>query len=325
MDKQNRTEIIGRYLAGELNDSERREFEQWLQTDAEHRRLFDAYKKIWEGIAPTSPAELPDIDQAWAELEKRLGIQDAAVKKAKPKRFVLRWAAVAAAASLIAFFVVQTYFMNPYQIYATKNAQKLKIYLPDSSRVVLNAASEIKYRKAFDDTVRSVFLHGQAFFNVAKESRPFVVNTDNARIRVLGTRFDVWSRQRTTRVVVEEGTVLFGTLKAEQPAAQVILHKNEKSVINENRPPTPPETVDAQYLLGWLDNRFVFYKTPLKEIIKEIERRYDVRIVLDSETLANRTISGSFEEQDVESAIKYFCIALNVSYTFDGQRYIIKE
>ncbi len=333
MKTQDYTELIARVLANEATPEEKEQFQEWLHSSRENEQTFQEYRRIWDNLVPFEPEHKPDVQSMWAEIEAQLDGNGAysGQRPGSARRYVPFWqrqsvwvAATLLAAAVVLLFFYQWLRVSPQEIYRTGAGEKQQLILPDQSLVYLNAESEIRYPKHFSDTLRTVFLKGEAFFRVQKSSVPFEVRTENAAVRVLGTEFDVWARRNITRVVVREGRV---RIASRQMATMhpIILQANQMSTVAANQPPTPPETVDADFLIGWLKNRFVFYKTPLSEIVGELERRYNIQIELGSPDLAQRTITGAVEEGSVDSTLKYLCMTLNVSYRFDGEKYIIEK
>ncbi|MGH7600493.1 MAG: FecR family protein, partial [bacterium] len=152
--------------------------------------------------------------------------------------------------------------------------------------------------------------------------RPFIVQTENAQVRVLGTKFDLKSRRRKTQLVVEEGIV---ALRSATAAAEnsVIVRANEMSLCFDHLPPQKPERVNAAYWLGWLRNKFVFDKMPLQEAAEELQRFYDFEIKLADPELGKLTITGEFEQEPLEDILSVICRALNLKYRIDGKTYFI--
>lgn len=326
--------LINRYLSGELADSERREFEIWLNESELNRRTLAKMQKVWSHTASWEPDSVPDFDQSWSRLASKIGLPENPVstpKTASGRRYssamsrrAWGWAGVAAAAGFAVLISYRLFLKPSWQTYETRLAEKREVILPDQSMVRLNADSQIRLSYGLNDSVRIVFLTGQAFFDVVTESRPFVVQTNNARIRVLGTSFDIWAREGRTQVVVKEGQVAFSSLVGDS-LNTVLLKAGEKSSAMEGESPVSPESVDPEFLLGWLNNRFVFHKTPLREVIAEMERRYDVTIELASAHLGSLSMSGAFEEQSIDSTLASFCLTLNLTYQYDGTSYLISE
>ncbi len=330
--------LINKHFAGQSSAAEEKLLQKWLHESGENRQVYAEIEKIWERTQPKHSAELPDIQAEWSAIQARLGIripeEKARILPIKQPQTVgtqrftqsrgVRWAAVAAAAIFV--LTVSRVFLNidSRQVYATQNAERKNVELPDGTLVQLNSASEVRFLAGLQDSVRLVFLQGQAFFKVAHDGRPFVVQTENAQIRVLGTSFDVHARDNQTRVIVKEGRVQLQALSTNSPD-KVVLEANEKSIVFMEKNPTPVEPVDANYLIGWLNSRFVFHQTPLREIIAEMQRRYDTNIRLQAPSLGERSMSGVFKEQQIDTTMAVFCRTLNLKYRFENGNYFIYQ
>jgi len=329
--------LIIKKLSGEITTEEAEILQVALDQSQENKQLFEQISKIWQMTEQKQFASSVDKDSLWLDMETRLDLLEVKgnvvpLKKnttsrtpSQNRNTYLRWIAVAAVVILMSVTVYKSYMQNQWQIYTAEKGARKEIILPDNSIVTLNSDSEIKWSKTFtEDSERIVILQGQAFFAVEKTGRPFIVRTVNSEIKVLGTSFDVYSRYGKTELIVKEGVVAFSSLelKSDNP---VIVKANQRSVVKTNQKPTQPEQVNSEYLLGWLNNRFVFYKTPLREITEEIERRHDIKIQLNMHGADLNSVSGAFEEQSIDSTLASLCLTLNLNYTFDGETYIISR
>lgn len=332
--------LINRFLAGEATERESQQLEAWLHASQEHRKIFAEAEALWQNARPPEPAYVPGFNDFWQKMEARLDEQEApqharVIRLNRPtvreiKAWVfddkrkLSW--LAAAAVLIILIGSAALYQNlingnALQTFGTQNAQRLRVLLPDGSQVELNAASEIKFPKSFADSIRVVVFSGQGYFEVNSDRRPFIVQTENAQVRVLGTKFDLKSRRRKTQLVVEEGIVVLRSAAAAESV--VIVRANEMSLCFDHLPPQKPERVNAAYWLGWLRNKFVFEKMPLQEAVEELQRFYDFEIRLADPELGKLTITGEFEQEPLEEILSVICRALNLKYRIDGKMYFI--
>jgi transmembrane sensor len=87
--------------------------------------------------------------------------------------------------------------------------------------------------------------------------------------------------------------------------------------------PTQPKQVNTDYLLGWMNGVLVFEKTSLLEIVRELERFYDIKIEISSSELANKTLTASYDNTKIENVLSSVCIALNVQYKKESGKYKI--
>lgn len=172
--------------------------------------------------------------------------------------------------------------------------------LADGTKVWLNAATRLKYPVAFGEGTRKVFLEGEAYFEVAKDAgRMFVVETEQARVKVLGTSFDVCAYEDDGKVftTLEEGCVEMektdnSELMRMSPGEQVCLAEGEKMVKYE---------VETALFTSWRSGRLVFKNMSLEDLMRNISRWYDVDVKFERENLKKIVFTGDvrkYEELD---------------------------
>lgn len=189
-------------------------------------------------------------------------------------RVLRRWPAIAMAASFV-ILVGLGFWLQPVQHTASAGTMAT-IDLPDGTSVTLNSGSRLSYWRPFTWFTRRVELHGEAYFAVTPAEAPFVVETFNGAVTVLGTRFNVraWPEANTaaTEVVLEEGSV---QLAADRQTGQsVILQPGQISRIIGNAPqPTPPTSVEVNAKMAWRAGAFRFLDAPLGDVLDELARR----------------------------------------------------
>lgn len=234
----------------------------------------------------------------------------------------VRWMA-AAAVVLLLVAVGLGYWIRPITI-AAPNGSTLVAVLPDGSSVELNSGSAIQYPRHFVGGERRIRLQGEAFFDVEKSPRPFIVETFNARTTVLGTSFNVRARgddvTPATSVVVATGRVQIASKRA--PEAAVVLSPGQSSILTAlaTSPTQPDSVVSLDRALAWRSGGFSFSNQPLGVIFGEIERRFNVRITAGD---AVRMRSSGFylhEPQSAEEVIATLTQATGFRYreTVDG-------
>lgn len=162
------------------------------------------------------------------------------------------------------------------------------VALPDGTTVELSSGSRLSYRPFTGRSMRRVVLEGEAFFDVRPSDRPFVVRTFNARVQVVGTRFNVqaWpgGTEPETFVTLEEGAVDVRALAGDEA---VRLAPSETTVIRgETASPAPPEIVPLNRILSWRNGGLLFRDRPLDAVAAALERRFGVEIDLADPALA---------------------------------------
>lgn len=217
------------------------------------------------------------------------------------------------AAIFIVGFALFT-FLNKDQIssFQTTLAQNEVITLPDNSIVNLNELSELHYNNSKWATNRSLDLNGEAFFDVEK-GKQFDVNTPFGIVSVLGTEFNVMSRDSVFKVSCYEGLVqvAFDDEKIKLPAGtEFILSsgKGSKSKI----------TIAEPY---WLKNMSVFENASFEDVIIELEKQYNIKVQHPSDL--NIQFTGAFEHDNLENALKSISKPFNLTYIIDTNKVII--
>ncbi|MGH7597970.1 MAG: FecR family protein [bacterium] len=341
MKNVDQNELLTRYFSGEATTAEHARVESWRQASPENQRVFAELAKIWQSAAPERVPQIPNVDQAWSELSTQLGLPSEAqparileMKKAPqpstPARKIFwsdRYVWAAAAILLLAFATILYQYSQKateLKTIATAYAQLENVELPDGSIVKLNSGSEIRFPKNFSDSARYVILTGEAYFEIIHDNRPFYVNTGNAQIHVLGTKFGIWARDEQTRVTVREGRVSLRALTL-PPAAAVELTANQTSICRQQNPPEPLQTIDAGQLLGWLEGKIVFDQTSLTEVMAELQRVYNVTIELSDPALGQHTITGSFLHKPLESVLASICLTLDLQYSKQDDKFAISK
>ncbi len=323
-------------VTGNIDKIGEEKLKSWLAESDENRREYESIHNIWTNSAFSEVAQIPDVEKEWFYLKERIDMtghaavyKDSFLSKISSKLkpvFSPSWKPALGFTMIIIFILALFLFNrespNPKFITTlTENKEHKSVQLADGTTVLLNYNSSLIYPQEFYSNERKVTLYGEAFFSVTKDTRPFIIMTANAKTTVLGTKFDVWARGEKTRVIVKEGRV---NLASKQKDAGVILTRDELSTIVRNEKPTVPKPVHASYLLGWLNNKLVFDKTPLSDVVDELERFYDIKLFMASENLKTYTLSGSFKNNDADSALTMICLALDLKYEKQNGTYILE-
>lgn len=168
------------------------------------------------------------------------------------------------------------------------------VVMEDSTRVWLHQGAKITYPAKFSRRMRPVELSGEAFFDVASDSRrPFIVATKNIDIKVLGTKFNVRESDLSTEVMLESGSV---ALTASGGDEGVIMRPGELAVVNNKNSEIVVSQDDAAIHSIWKENELVFRSQKLGVIFRYLERAFDANIQTDNNILANTVYTGRFKK-----------------------------
>ncbi|WP_140938911.1 FecR family protein [Sphingobacterium lumbrici] len=176
--------------------------------------------------------------------------------------------------------------ITSYNTITTPNAGQYQVVLADGTKVWLNAGSSLTYPSRFIGSERKVQLTGEAYFEVANRTQSnikstFVVENQGHRVQVLGTHFNIsaYSNQPEILTTLLEGSVQVETVsKGGEVLDRKILKPNQQSRMTRDSNQLAILAMDPASIIAWKDGLFVFDNTPLVEILREIERWYDVKV-----------------------------------------------
>ncbi|MFD2943445.1 FecR family protein [Flavobacterium notoginsengisoli] len=205
--------------------------------------------------------------------------------------------------------------------------KKFEVQLSDGTLVHLNAGTSLRYPVQFvKNQNRQVYLLGEAYFEVEKDKEhPFNVNTQNINIEVLGTKFDVdtYSENTSTDVVLVEGKVsLYKDQKAKEN--QVYLKPGEKGSNESGQSKITKELVNTEYYTAWVKGSLVFKNASFENIIKKLERRYNVTFINRNKMLGKEIFNARFDNEPIEVVLKYFSDSYAIDYDIDRDKITIK-
>ena len=192
--------------------------------------------------------------------------------------------------------------------------KRFSVQLSDGSSVTLNAGSSLRYPVSFSGAnQREVFLTGEAFFKVVKDTkRPFFVKAEGLEVGVLGTEFNVsaYPEDVTSKVVLVEGSVKLNVDKK-----STIMEPGELANLERNNNALDIQKVDTRLYTAWMQGGLVFRNMSFEDILKKMERHYDVKIINRNEELAKEKFNASFDQVPLIKILEYFKQTYGLSYT----------
>lgn len=180
---------------------------------------------------------------------------------------------------------------NPgFNTLSTPRGSMFRVELSDGSRVWINSATVLKYPTVFAGNTREVYLSGQAYFEVAQEKdRPFVVNGEKVRVKVLGTSFDMmnYKDDETVRTTLTQGAV-----SVMSDNASVVIHPGQQAALDTGAKRFRLMKPDLNEVLAWKDGKFRFSDANIKSVMRQIARWYDVTVEYQGD-ISRLNLTGS--------------------------------
>ncbi|UPK69598.1 FecR family protein [Chitinophaga filiformis] len=194
-------------------------------------------------------------------------------------------------------------------VYVPKEQQN-RIVLPDSSIVWLNADSKLQYHEGPQH--REVTLSGEAFFDVRKGARPFIVKAGGSTTTVLGTSFNIKAYSGEPTSI----TVASGKIKVEDERKHItVLTANKQITLEEKTDSAAERTVNATVYHAWINGGFEVNNETFESIANTLSRKYDVTFHFENNALKQCTFIASFDEQaTMERILELLCKINNSTY-----------
>jgi len=211
---------------------------------------------------------------------------------------------------------------NKYNRIEVPRGSEYWIVLPDGTRVWLNAATELKYPVAFHAKERRVYLKGEAYFEVAPDkNRPFYVETEEVKVRVLGTVFNVNTHYtRGVRTVLVEGAVAleWGDQK------EIRMKPGELADFDRTTTEVTLKEVDVTSYISWKEGYFVFEDEPLEEIMHTLSLWYDKEFLFVGKRSRALHFSGHIKRYErIETILSAITDVTGVEFRMNGQIILI--
>lgn len=322
MNESNNIEsLLPLYCEGRVTEEERMKVEEWLRESEEHRQIARQIEMLYMATDTLKVMEKVDTEKALSKVRSRM----------KAKREIAWWTWVQRVAAVLFLPLLGAYLVERYA--HTDEVQMLeahtspgmtaKVVLPDSSVVHLNSDSRLRYPSSFRrEDLRKVELQGEAFFDVQKNpDQQFVVSTSQeAQVRVFGTRFNVEAYEEDPDVTVTlvKGSVGFNySLKGTRK--EVKLTPGEKIVYDSKTGKANLMKTSGEVETAWIDGKIILNNTPAKEVLRLLEKRYNVKFIVREGIQMNGSFTGTFTNQRLERILEYFQLSVGLRWRYVDQ------
>ena len=325
--KEEIEDVLTRYTDGVYTQSDAKNVLDCLNSDEETSLLEDKMDQLWNEYSSgesKSPALYQEYKSEAHQLLKRIQ---------KPEKVFLPASLLKYAAAILVLFALGAgiYYMSAdkeksyteisyIQIAVDKGKHK-RIQLPDGTSVILNAGSVIRYPEVFDPETRLIELNGEAFFDVKKDaSTPFIVNTQDADIRVLGTSFNIKAYHEDEQLMV---SVQSGKVQVDMPESMTRLIANEQLLLDKGNGEFQKKKEDIKRVKSWIHGGLYFNRTPIHSVVLELQRMYNCEIVFDPHSVYDEYIYGEHDNKSLESVLKSIQYSTDIRFKKEGERYVL--
>lgn len=291
--------------SNELSEQQKQDFFCWLEADVSHQQAYIRAEQLWQK------------SEVLVSSRKKITGKTSTIGIFNNHPYSLFPVGIACACALLVglFF----FFQPRHEIleYQTIVGQQKVVTLSDGSELTLNTDSHARIN--INNTTRTVFLErGEALFDVSSdESRPFDVVTRSGVVRVMGTVFSVFDNGKQTLVTVVEGRVgleknhlsqenltSMDTKSSKKFSANIVLNADEQLTLEQAEVETQPKKVRAKSLISWKNKKLIYDGETLINVIRGVNRYYDIEIVIGDESIAERKLVGIIAVNDFDSTLR---------------------
>jgi ferric-dicitrate binding protein FerR (iron transport regulator) len=322
---ENLTEKEWEELASLLSDEDSK------QTDLQSRFLAeDIYntQKQWKELSIMNSEKKIDVDKAWDSVYTRLNENELPTtnipfRTSFLKRTIFRIAAVALiiiGLGSVVFYLSNSGYLSKKITVNTSNDQKnVRVGLPDGSNIFLNRNTELTYRSNFGNQKREVKLSGEAFFDISADTEmPFSIDAENARVKVVGTSFNVITKnaESAVEVYVKTGKVI---LSDNSEIKSLVIEPEFVGTMDSN---TSNKKINKNpNYMSWMTEYLDYNGQKLEVVFYDLKRVYNMDIVADDPGILQYPWTSPIDNQPQDTIIRLICSSFNLSYRKDGSVY----
>jgi ferric-dicitrate binding protein FerR (iron transport regulator) len=322
------------FLARKETPEDVQKLKEWLAADPQHRDELKRWVATWDTAAMLDVSEKIDSEKAYHRFIFRAGEERTTPKVLRSNNFFTIFLRIAA------IFVISFSLGILCHVFLTKNqtepvafietivplCSKSEIKLADGSTVSLNSGSVFRYPTNYGKSERNVYLEGEGYFKVAQQNgNHFIVHTSLGNITVLGTEFNVkiYAGENSLEAILISGELMVEKGEAIGDFNRTLLKSGQKFSIRSTEDRLVPVVAQldqniAEAEVSWKERFWRIESVPLKELAVQLERRYDVRIMIDDASKHLR-FTGTVESETLEQLLKLMQPALSIIYRIDGK------
>lgn len=317
---QDTEDLIFKSLIGSLDKEEKVLFDKWLAESDDNKLEYEAYKELWSKSSKLVLSDSIDVESSLKATKNRMNFN-------RGRKRWLYWGPQIAAVLLLSIVFASTYqyFTNSgaentvYQDISTTYGVQTSVTLADGTQVWLNSDSRLHFPVSFDKMKqRKVELSGEAFFKVAHNKEvPFIVNTGELDVKVLGTSFNVsaYDGYDKLTVALQEGKVsLFQANSTDEKELLTMKPNQVATYSREAHNLNVTEESDLGKYSDWKEGRLIFFGDDIETVVQKLEKWYNVETVVEDDEIKDYHFTATFTDETLNQALSLLCSSSGINY-----------
>jgi transmembrane sensor len=322
MKTEDREILITRYFRGNANPDEIIELQKWAGASEDNLMYYRQLKNIWDNSEYNKSLKVIDVDRAFDMVSKKVTFKSPATN------FLYYWKKIAAVLLIplvignILYFSFRSnssfthqepVYNELFAAFGTRSALKLS----DGTSVWLNSGSSIKYPDRFLGNNRTVYLNGEAYFEVeSNPGKPFIVETSSLSVKATGTKFNVsgYASLEETEVTLVSGKVEVSMTGDKKNKNSSRLDINQHLSFNKATGTTSIINEDTYKYISWKDGKLIFRNEPLSNVVKKIGQVFNIDTEIKGEEIMNYSYRATFQDESLAEILKLLKMSSPIDY-----------
>ena len=321
-------ELIVRYLSGEAGPEEAMALHNWLLNPV-NKAYFSELQETWEGAYSAKKMNVPTADNAWKNVAASMDtVSKSSFSLFESNRFRIGIAAALTIAIVSGILLyVKLRENNANEIIASVNEVSIStkdslrdVIFSDHSKVVLYHNTTLRYPETFGKQQREISLSsGEAFFTIERNAtKPFIIHTGLANIKVIGTAFNVTLTKDNLEVGVKEGKVMIYTSDD-----SIYVESGSTAIVRSRTPMQIMDSVNAN-AWGYATHNLVYKNTSVRRVIEDLAKIYPYSITVSNKNIYDCRLTATFDTDSVENLLALIAESLNLSVTRNDSVFILE-
>ncbi|MBX2844335.1 MAG: FecR domain-containing protein [Flammeovirgaceae bacterium] len=344
MEENKILDLIARKLSNECTEEELLHLNKWLEENREHQLSYSIIEEYWENRSESHNKRAHQVhDRVIEKINKAAHNKEQSAFKYYPNSIIIwtrlsfftRMAAIAILVIGLTFYVTNidkkeiVTEVPEIEILVKENerGKKTQFTLSDGTKIWLNASSKLEFPKVFTDNSRKVYLEGQAYFEVAKDSsKPFKVITSNITTTALGTKFNINAFPENEEIEIDltEGKVLIQNTENKSVKNENILVSGKALLFNKLTREVTESKFDPKAATAWKDGIIYFNHASLYSVVDKLERWYGVNIQISGKREKDWDYTGEFDNENLKNVLESISTVEKFEFTLIKKDVLIK-
>ncbi len=320
--------LIAKFLTDQLSEEETAGLEEWKLASRENLQEYNDFVALWVQSGSLKMPEPVNQSKAQSAIRRKAGIYPS-------KTRLINWVVQAAAVVVLSLIFSGIYnslnrndsirniadnsSLPVYQEIKAAYGTQTKVELSDGTKVFLNSGSKLRFPQTFaNQQQRNVVLDGEGYFEVTKnKEQPFVVEANQLKIKVLGTKFnvDAYADNSSVSVALVEGCVMLQGNTGKPNKDLMQLSPNQVATLNQaDQKLFKSDVADLYKYTAWINGRIVFYGDPIQTVVKKLAKWYNVDIVISDKKLEGYKFTGTFINEPLEQVLNILSMTSQMTY-----------